>query len=110
MIARIIALGLMSAAAAASQAETSLPDSDVPAVRVDYADLDLNTEQGATRLYKRIAGAAKRVCPSSSGLELRASQVAQRCISAAISRAVAEVDSPQLAKVGALRTRRATQG
>jgi UrcA family protein len=109
MIARILALGLMSAAAAVSQAGTSMSD-EVPTVRVHYEDLDLSTEHGALTLYKRIEGAAKRVCPTASALSLRASQASARCVDAAISRAVADVNSPQLAKVGAVRSRRLSQG
>ena len=108
MIARILALGLMSAATAVSQAATASPD-DVPAIRVHYEDLDLSTENGAVTLYRRIEGAAKRVCPSASGLDIKASQLAQRCVSTAIERAVADVNSPQLAKVGAMRVRRSSQ-
>jgi UrcA family protein len=106
MIARILALGLMSAAAAASQAATVTLDDGVPRVEVRYHDLDISTEKGATALYKRIEGAAKAVCPSSSALDLRASQVSRRCVAGAIERAIADVNSPQLAKVGALRSRR----
>jgi UrcA family protein len=109
MIARIVALGLMSAAAAVSQAGTSASD-EVPTVQVHYADLDLSTEHGALTLYKRIEGAARRVCPSASSLNIRASQLSARCVSTAIERAVADVNSPQLAKVGAVRARRLSQG
>ncbi len=109
MIARILALGLMSAAAVASQAGTSTPD-DVPTVRVHYEDLDLSTEHGALTLYKRIEGAARQVCPSASTLNIRASHLAAHCVSTAVSRAIADVNSPQLAKVGAERSRRLSQG
>jgi UrcA family protein len=105
MIARILALGLMSAAAAVSQAKTA-PLDEVPTVSVHYQDLDLNTEKGALTLYKRIEGAAKAVCPSSNGLDIRASRAVNHCVATAVSRAVSEVNSPQLAKLGALRSRR----
>jgi UrcA family protein len=106
MIARILALSVMSAAATLAQAGTSTMSDEVPAMRVHYADLDLSTEHGALTLYKRIEGAAKSVCPPAHGLNQRAVRLAQQCISKAIERAVADVNSPQLARVGALRTRR----
>ena len=110
MIARILALSVMSAAATLAQAGTPTTSDDVPAVRVPYADLDLSSEHGALTLYKRIEGAAKRVCPSANGLNQRAVKLAEQCISTAIERAVADVNSPQLARVGALRTRRLSEG
>lgn len=109
MIARIVALGLMSAAAAVSQAAPSA-NADVPSIRVHYEDLDLSTEEGALRLYQRIAGAAKQVCPAQNPLDLSGLAVARRCISTAMARAVAEVNNPQLAKLTAQRGRRSTQG
>jgi UrcA family protein len=108
MIARILALSVMSAAATLTQAATPAPD-DVPTVRVHYQDLDLNSEHGAATLYKRIEGAAKQVCPTTSGLSVRASRLAEQCVARAIERAVADVNSPQLARLSALRTHR-TQG
>lgn len=106
MIARIFAFGLMSAAAVVSQAATTVPADDVPRVEVRYHDLDLSTEKDAVRLYKRIQGAAKAVCPDASPLDVRAAQVSRRCVSGAIERAVAEVNSAQLARVVSLRSRR----
>ena len=108
MIARILALSVMSAAATLTQAGTP-PADDVPTVRVHYADLDLSTEHGAAALYKRIEGAAKQVCPSPNSLSARAAKLAQHCVATAIERAVADVNSPQLARLSALRSHR-TQG
>lgn len=108
MIARILALSVMSAAATLTQAGTPAPD-DVPTVRVHYQDLDLSTEYGAATLYKRIESAAKQVCPATNAMSARTSQLAQKCVAAAIERAVADVNSPQLARLSALRAHR-TQG
>ena len=110
MIARILALSVMSAAATLTHAQGTLAASDeVPTVRVHYQDLDLSTEHGAATLYKRIEGAAKQVCPSASGLNVRASRLVDQCVARAIERAVADVNSPQLARLSALRAHR-TQG
>ncbi|HEU4625744.1 MAG TPA: UrcA family protein [Steroidobacteraceae bacterium] len=108
MIARILALSVMSAAATLAHAGTPAAD-DVPSVKVHYADLDLSTSYGAATLYKRIEGAARQVCPSSNALNLRAANVTRNCMAQAIERAVADVNSPQLARLSALRTHR-TQG
>jgi UrcA family protein len=102
----------MSAAATLAQAGalgTTISDA-APAVRVQYADLDLSSEHGALTLYRRIENAAKRVCPPATGLNQRAVRLAEQCIAQAIERAVADVNSPQLARVGALRSRRLSQG
>jgi UrcA family protein len=98
----------MSAAATLTQAGTPAPD-DVPTVRVSYQDLDLSSEHGAAALYSRIAGAAKRVCPSTNVMGVQARITAEKCVAAAIERAVADVNSPQLARLSALRSHR-TQG
>ncbi len=108
MIARILATGLMSAAMATAQATGASPE--IPAVQVQYADLDLGTEYGAETLYKRIQSAAKQVCPWEDQRNLRAWRASQRCISDAIARAVADVNNPQLAKVDAKHNPRVTEG
>jgi UrcA family protein len=107
----MLALGLMSAATAmAGDRSVSLSMSDdTPRVVVRYDDLDLTSEQGAVTLYQRISGAARQVCPNASGPSLRAMQLQRSCISAAIERAVTDVNSPTLAKVGAARGKRLAQ-
>lgn len=109
MIARILALSVMSAAATVTQAGTPAMEDDVPTLRVHYQDLDLSTENGAATLYRRIAIAAKQVCPSTDTRLLHDKKIAEKCIDSAIERAVADVNSPQLARLSALRTHR-TQG
>jgi UrcA family protein len=75
-------------------------------VRVHYQDLDLSTEHGAATLYARISGAAKKVCPSTNAMSVQARTFAEKCVAAAIERAVADVNSPQLARLSASRTHR----
>jgi len=43
-------------------AATIVPDDDVPARRVNFADLNLTRSEGAAVLYARISGAAREVC------------------------------------------------
>jgi UrcA family protein len=62
-------------------------------VTVSFADLDLSKTAGAQTLYKRIKGAARRVC----GTKDRYTQESWRkCIEDAIANAVAQVDRPSL--------------
>ena len=111
MIARILTrtlvLGVMSATAVAQAKTPVTVEDNVPTVQVNYQDLDLTTEKGAMTLYQRIAGAAKAVCPAASALDQRAYHAARRCVDQAISRKITDLNSPQLAKVGASRGRRA---
>jgi UrcA family protein len=63
---------------------------------VHIADLDLATPAGIAAVYGRIQGAAKRVCAPLEGKDLRSAAAFQQCVSDAVTRAVAEVDQPNL--------------
>ena len=82
------------------------PAQDVPHVVVSYGDLDLSSSEGVRELYQRIASAATRVCPYADSRELAQTMVYRSCRDAAISRAVREVKSPQLAALRAEHTKR----
>jgi UrcA family protein len=66
-----------------------------PQLTVRYADLDLNTEDGAAKLLRRINFAATRVCPEASH-DLRLAALARECRAAATARAVEQVHSVRL--------------
>ena len=104
---RYLACAVMAALGAGSTAfADSLYDS-VPSVHVRYGDLDLSTEQGSKILYHRITVAAQQVCERGADIrDLPARTRAEKCEADAISKAVNEVNSPQLAMVHASRTRR----
>jgi UrcA family protein len=70
---------------------------DVLSVTVKYSDLDLATDEGASKLYSRIATAAHVVCPEPNSRDLRAFASGKTCQSEAIARAVRDVHSPRLA-------------
>jgi len=72
------------------------PARDVPQVVVSYGDLDLSSSDGVRELYRRIAAAAGEVCPYADARELGQVAVNRACRNAAISRAVRQVNSPQL--------------
>ena len=64
-----------------------------PEIRVPYADLDLATRDGVAALDKRIAAAAKAVCPDADGFsELSRSALTQRCIARTVRRAAPRRD------------------
>jgi len=76
---------------------------DVPSVAVQYGDLNLATEEGAHRLYGRIATAAHKVCERQNSRDLQTFAATKTCESAAIARAVNDVHSPGLAATYAMR-------
>jgi UrcA family protein len=90
-------------AAAASLAQAAAPADDVPSVTVHFADLNVSTEEGSTRLYSRIATAARAVCERSDSRDPATFAARRACESAAIARAVSDVHSPRLAAVYAMR-------
>jgi UrcA family protein len=100
----IVALGILSGATSLAAAAT--PTSDLAAVVVRYADLDLTTEQGARTLYRRIVGAAETVCPRADIRDLGRSAQARSCREQAIAHAVQYVSSSQLAAVYAANPKR----
>jgi UrcA family protein len=104
----LLALGLIFAGTAL--ADTRQIDDDIPRAYVNYGDLDLSTEQGAVTLYKRIANAARLVCPTPTPRNMKMKRIADQCIEDAVSRAVADVNSPQLARVGAANGYRDSRG
>jgi UrcA family protein len=72
-------------------------DTVTKSITVSYADLNLSNPAGASALYQRIRGAARRVCTVAGespyevlGLEKR------QCIHQAIDQAIMKVNSPVL--------------
>ena len=62
---------------------------------VSFRDLDMNTQAGAAKLYRRIQGAAQRVCGYEPTLA-QAQSIWQHCVLPTIDAAVAKVNNPQL--------------
>lgn len=86
-------------ALASSMAHAVTITDGVPSVTVKYSDLNLSTDEGASRLYTRIRSAARDVCPDTSSHDLKAFANGEACQATAIARAVREVQSPRLAAV-----------
>jgi len=99
----LLALGGLAVSAGIAQAANP---ADLPTARVSFADLDLSTDAGARTLYRRIQGAADKVCPNVDLRDLTRSVEARNCRLNAIERAVQAVGSPKLAAVSLAATRR----
>ncbi len=95
-LALIAIVGSIVCVQGASAAQASL---DPTQKRVSYSDLNLQTPQGATILYRRIRSAAKELCGSGSVRDLARKSAAAACADRATADAVASVDSPTLTSV-----------
>lgn len=70
---------------------------------VSYGDLNLASEADAAILHDRIASAARKVCGLSYGLiPMEIKSRLQACVQDATARAVADVNSPTLSRLGQL--------
>lgn len=101
--AAVLAISLLAASLGVAHAA---PAQDAPQVVVAYGDLDLSSSDGVRALYARISAAAAEVCPYPDARELGQAMVNRSCRNAAISRAVREVKSPQLAALRAEHVKR----
>jgi UrcA family protein len=108
LLAGLLAVSVVSVSRAGMAPPTS--DSDAPRLTVDFKDLDLNSEKDALTLYRRIQTAARQVCPQPTKYSMRVTELSRKCVAAAISRAVNEVNSPQLARLNASRNKRVSEG
>ena len=68
----------------------------VPQRVVKFADLDLTRGAGVAALYARIQAAAAEVCEPVIARDLASASYARTCTAAAIGRAIADVNVPQL--------------
>jgi UrcA family protein len=105
-LGRVTVLAACFLAGSLGVAQAATPAAGVPQVAVSYGDLDVSTADGARELYKRLARAAKEVCPYRDARALSEVEANQRCRDAAIARAVREVNSPQLVALRAERVKR----
>jgi UrcA family protein len=63
---------------------------------VRYDDLNVDSAQGATILYRRLRSAAQRVCAPLEARELSRRRVWQSCVDTALSSAVGHINRPML--------------
>ena len=68
---------------------------------VYYSARDLSTERGTLALYRRIAGAARAVCPGYDSLSPGDVAASEECQRQAIARAIGQIGNAHLAAIGA---------
>ena len=96
-LAVVIGLSLSATAAATSQLERV-------SVKVNYQDLDIDSQQGATRLYRRLKRASRAACDVQSlkiAGSVRNHASASRCYQSALDSAVSKIDSEALQEIHA---------
>jgi UrcA family protein len=71
---------------------------DGKSVTVSFRDLDISSLSGAKVLYRRIQAAAWKVCEY-RGADFTAQSLSRSCFRAAVTDAVARVNSPQLTAI-----------
>jgi UrcA family protein len=105
-----MAWGLVASAAIAwggsNAAQAGEPDNSVPHKVVSFHDLNLNSPEGAAALYRRINAAAYEVCGSPDRYDLSELKL-NRCVKDAVSRAIAQVNSPMLTSLYQAKTGKA---
>jgi UrcA family protein len=94
-LAAVVAFGLSTIAIDAYAGETH----DVPTRTVRYADLDLNTQKGATVLYNRIRQAAEQVCGYEGRLPLAKAAPVMACVDKAVASSVQAVNNAKVTGV-----------
>jgi UrcA family protein len=88
----VLATAALSALATPAQATDESP----PSKTVKFADLDIQTPDGAKVLYHRIRVAASEVCSASTGGDPVMRPAVHQCIETAIDNAVKKVNAPYL--------------
>jgi UrcA family protein len=93
----IAVCALAAFGSSASEVRAESPDSESKAVRVTYADLNLQTDAGVEKLYARIGKAAREVC-AQNGARLTATtqQRFTKCVDASMSTAARSVNNASL--------------
>lgn len=94
-LAAVVAFGLSAAAFGAYAGQTD----DVPTRTVRYADLDLNTQKGATVLYNRIHEAAEQVCGYDGWQPIAVAAPVRACVDKAVASSVHAMNNARLTGV-----------
>jgi UrcA family protein len=108
--ALVAVAGCLFAAAVSGNGTAFAAEADsadaAPSLRVNYAGLDLTSDQGARILYQRIAVAAERVCANPGTRDLRALLATRTCERKAMAEAIEQVGNPKVAAILAATTTR----
>jgi UrcA family protein len=103
-----MAAGAASAASATSMTSTTSTtgvDSEQISLVVKYDSQSLATDVGVQQLYRRILGAARRVCPDEDNRDLGAKVRVQACRTKAVAQAIQHIDNTRLAALYAARSK-----
>jgi len=90
----LLALALSGCVAGAPQ--KSADSHDVPTKTVRYAELNLNTADGARVLFRRIKSAAAEVCEPLDDPSLARHALWRKCYEHALADAVRQIDQPRV--------------
>lgn len=96
--------GALAAAAVTAALTGAVRADEVPQIHVKYADLNVNSNAGATVLFQRIRRAAEQACTVSGSRDLGTWGKGRDCASHAIAQAVSAVGNPTLTRVYELKT------
>ena len=95
-------VALLLAVPALSNAATSAgAQSDAP-LRVSYADLNLNSDEGVAVLYRRLQSASRTSCNYGTHMKaapVRVVQSAKACYAETLSEAISELNNSKLSRV-----------
>ena len=95
-IAALVVFGLSASATAIAAAPSQL---SVRSVQVSFADLNINSDEGAQALYTRLQSAAEQACLISNSGSTKPVSVlrdSKACYTSALGNAVARIDSDAL--------------
>lgn len=107
----MIAAALVALVCAASANTTQASEPGGPLTKkVVYGDLNLETESGASTLYKRLRIAAAEVCAPYKSIDLARRIAWQTCVDRAVTSAVEQVNRPMVTAVHNRSVNRYTAG
>lgn len=92
----VAALTVLASLIAMESASAGVSDGDAPSVTVRYGDLNLTSQEGIARLYRRIGSAAAVVCSARDGRDLMRKTLWHDCYNHAVANAVHAVHNETL--------------
>jgi UrcA family protein len=98
---RILVLGGLAGFSLAGAASAANTEGTARTLAVRYSESSLATDDGARVLYKRLAQAAERVCPSEPAFARLTTSSVLKCRQEALSAAVAKIHNQRLAALHA---------
>ena len=99
LLAAIVVVALGAPAIASADAKSDLKG---VSVKVSYADMNLEKQEGAKALYGRLQQASKQVCEVSSVLgngSVKQRTEARQCFKDVLSEAVEEIDNERVTQI-----------